>query len=280
MPGGFGMSAVKSYLSSKGFGPGRQEGILVLILSFPFFFKWWKRLICQLAILQLYSLAMEPSSRLGSEGDAKGFFDSVAADYWFELFQSSFSVTQPPKPPTNSPKNSSANGISLSAPAPSQGMAGGGAVINSEEMIRMQLKQDNLIREQLELFAAYLGHDLRESAKLYEQTLERANETQAELDLWRSEHGEFYADGIKGHFTPKKVRVYDSSWNWAKQEALQLYYDIIFERLKEVDREVFFLPLLIPDFPFKSTSPSTSPLAIKRSPKGVSSWWTGQTSRS
>ena len=39
-------------------------------------------------------------------------------------------------------------------------------------------------------------------------------------------------------FDAKKVRTYDSYWNWAKQEALQLYYDIIFGRLTEVDREV------------------------------------------
>ena len=39
-------------------------------------------------------------------------------------------------------------------------------------------------------------------------------------------------------FDAKKVRTYDSYWNWAKQEAIQLYYDIIFGRLTEVDREV------------------------------------------
>lgn len=39
-------------------------------------------------------------------------------------------------------------------------------------------------------------------------------------------------------FDPKKTRTYDSYWNWAKQEAITLYYDIIFGRLTEVDREV------------------------------------------
>lgn len=39
-------------------------------------------------------------------------------------------------------------------------------------------------------------------------------------------------------FTSLKARVYDSAWNWARQDALTMYYDIIFGRLQAVDREI------------------------------------------
>ena len=56
---------------------------------------------------------------------------------------------------------------------------------------------------------------------------------QAQLDF-----GEFYASGIEPSFPPLTVRVYDSSWNWARQDALNMYFDIIFGRLKLINREL------------------------------------------
>ncbi|KAL2129218.1 hypothetical protein VTI74DRAFT_8075 [Chaetomium olivicolor] len=53
-----------------------------------------------------------------------------------------------------------------------------------------------------------------------------------------AEHGDFYASSIVPAFSPLKARVYDSAWNWARQDALSMYYDIIFGRLKAVDREI------------------------------------------
>ena len=61
---------------------------------------------------------------------------------------------------------------------------------------------------------------------------------QAQLDLWNTEHGEFYANGIEPSFNQLKARVYDSDWNWARQDVLSMYYDIIFGRLQTVDREI------------------------------------------
>ena len=190
MPGGFGMAAVKGYLGSKGFGPSRQDGIL------------------------LHALSMEPQNRLGNEADAKTYLDSVAADYC------------------------AVNGVSMSASSGGGAQMTMGGMVNSAEMTKFQLRQDTFVREQLEVFAAYLGYDLREGYKQYDRVVESATASQKELDLWRTEHGDFYGEGILPMFDGKKVRMYDSYWNWAKQEAIQLYYDIIFGRLTEVDREV------------------------------------------
>ena len=85
MPGGFGMSAVKGFLSSKGFGAARQDGILVRFMSFcpsSCFGADQLSFFSSFSFFQLHSLSMEPQNRLGSEADAKTFLDTVIADYW------------------------------------------------------------------------------------------------------------------------------------------------------------------------------------------------------
>ncbi|KZL82748.1 fatty acid synthase subunit alpha reductase [Colletotrichum incanum] len=44
-----------------------------------------------------------------------------------------------------------------------------------------------------------------------------------ELDLWRSEHGSDYAEGMKPIFDIKKQRFYDSFWNWSSQDIMLLF---------------------------------------------------------
>jgi fatty acid synthase subunit alpha len=52
------------------------------------------------------------------------------------------------------------------------------------------------------------------------------------------EHGEFYAAGIEPVFSRLKARVYDSSWNWVRMDAMSMFYDIIFGRLSVVSRDI------------------------------------------
>jgi fatty acid synthase subunit alpha len=40
------------------------------------------------------------------------------------------------------------------------------------------------------------------------------------------------------NFDPLKALRFDSSWNWVRQDALVMYYDIVFGRLTTVDREI------------------------------------------
>ncbi|KAF9062802.1 hypothetical protein BDP27DRAFT_1368514 [Rhodocollybia butyracea] len=44
--------------------------------------------------------------------------------------------------------------------------------------------------------------------------------------------------GMGPVFDPAKARHFDSSWNWVRQDALMMFYDIIFGRLTTVDREI------------------------------------------
>lgn len=164
----------------------------------------------------LLALTMEPASRLGSDNDAKAFLDEASNKY------------------------AAAAGINLSAPAAGgdSGAAGGGMMMDPAAIDALTKDQRALFKQQLELFARYLKIDLRAGDKAFVGSQESQKVLQAQLDLWTIEHGEFYSSGIEPSFSQLKARVYDSAWNWARQDALSMYYDIIFGRLKAVDREI------------------------------------------
>ncbi|KAL9121605.1 MAG: hypothetical protein Q9187_001832 [Circinaria calcarea] len=164
----------------------------------------------------LLALTMEPAARLASESDAKAFLDDVTNKY------------------------AATAGISLAAPVAGgeTGSSGGGMMMDPAAIDALTKDQRALFKQQLELFARYLKMDLRAGDKAFVGSQDSQKVLQAQLDLWNTEHGEFYANGIEPAFSQLKARVYDSSWNWARQDALSMYYDIIFGRLTAVDREI------------------------------------------
>ena len=194
MPGGFNLSAVKTYLTkSWGLGPARSDAALLLAVT------------------------NEPAKRLGSEPEAKAWLDSVAAAY------------------------AQQSGISLSSGAGGTaggGGGGGGAVINSEEFIKFQAEQQEFAMQQIELQMRYLKKDSRAGARLYDEEKLNSQALQTKLDEINKEHGDSYLEGIKPAFEPLKARHFDSSWNWVRQDALVMFYDIIFGRLTTVDRDI------------------------------------------
>ncbi|KAF2133540.1 fatty acid synthase subunit alpha reductase [Dothidotthia symphoricarpi CBS 119687] len=166
--------------------------------------------------LLLLAITNEPAARLGSEADGKAFLDEQANKY------------------------AAIAGVNLSAPVAAGGDAGagGGMMMDPAAIDALTKDQRQLFKQQLELYARYLKIDLRAGDKSFVDSQKAQSALQAQLDLWTTEHGEFYASGIEPQFTPLKARVYDSSWNWARQDALTMYYDIIFGKLKAVDREI------------------------------------------
>ncbi|KAH8680965.1 fatty acid synthase subunit alpha [Xylariales sp. PMI_506] len=164
----------------------------------------------------LLAITMEPAARLGSENDAKAFLDDVTQKY------------------------ASNAGISLSTAAAAGPAAGGGGGMMMDPAAIDALTKDQraLFKQQLELLARYLKLDLRAGDKAAQASAKSQEVLQAQLDLWVAEHGDFYASGIEPVFSPLKARTYDSSWNWARQDALSMYYDVIFGRLQVVDREI------------------------------------------
>jgi fatty acid synthase subunit alpha len=163
----------------------------------------------------LVALTNEPASRLGSEAEAKTFLDTMAQKY------------------------ASSAGISLSSASAGAGAGGaaGGAVVDSAALDALTAENKKLARQQLEVLARYLQVDLNSGAKSFIKEKEASAVLQKELDLWEAEHGEFYARGIKPTFSALKARTYDSYWNWARQDVLSMYFDILFGKLTSVDRE-------------------------------------------
>ncbi|KAF9648674.1 fatty acid synthase [Thelephora ganbajun] len=184
MPGGFNLSAIKTYLS--------KNDVLL-------------------------GTTMEPPKRLGSEAEAKAWLDGVVALY------------------------AQRSGITLSSASSGGsggGAGGGGAVMNSEEFLKFQAEQYQFAGQQIELYSRYLKKDSRAGDLKYDAEKANSLALQARLDALSREHGDFYVNGILPAFDALKARRFDSSWNWARQDSLLMWYDIIHGKLTTVDREI------------------------------------------
>ena len=163
----------------------------------------------------LLGITLEPAKRLGSEPEAKAWLDAVAAAYAKQA------------------------GISLSSGSGGGGgAAGGGAVMNSEEFLKFKAEQEGFAAQHVELYMRHLGRDSRAGGQLYDEENANSAKLQSCLDDIAREHGDVYISGVLPVFDPLKARHFDSAWNWVRQDALIMFYDIIFGRLTTVDREI------------------------------------------
>lgn len=164
----------------------------------------------------LLGTTMEPAKRLSSEAEGKAWLDTVVGVY------------------------AQRSGISLSSGG-SGGSGGdgvGGAMINSEEFLKFKAEQDRFAAQHIELYMRYLNRDSRAGEIAHDKEKAASAQLQVRLDSIAREHGDAYIDGIQPVFDPLKARHFDSSWNWVRQDALLMYYDIIHGRLTTVDREL------------------------------------------
>ncbi len=163
----------------------------------------------------LIATTMEPAKRLGSEAEGKAWLDAAAQVYAQRV------------------------GISLSTGG-GGGSAGGssGAVMNSEEFLKFQAEQHEFAYQQINLYSRYLKRDPRQGEILYDKEKASSAQIQARLDSIGREHGDTYIEGIQPVFDALKARHFDSSWNWVRQDAILMFYDILFGRLTTVDREI------------------------------------------
>jgi len=164
----------------------------------------------------LLGTTMEPAKRLSSEAEGKAWLDTVVAIY------------------------AKRSGISLSSGGAggASGGSGGGATINSEEFLKFRAEQEQFAAQHIELYMRYLNKDSRAGEIAFDKEKANSAQLQARLDAIAREHGDTYIDGIQPVFNPLKARHFDSSWNWVRQDALLMYYDIIHGRLTTVDREL------------------------------------------
>ncbi|KAJ2026711.1 fatty acid synthase alpha subunit Lsd1, partial [Coemansia sp. S85] len=155
--------------------------------------------------LLLLALTMEPSSRLFGDVEAKAWLGTVAQVYAAKA------------------------DISYAAASAGGGSSGqaGAPIISSAEMEKMQQKQHEHIRQQIQVLARYAGMDLREGARLAESKQAIVVGLQSKLDSVLAELGDEFIDGVQPMFDTRKARHFDSSWNWARQEAYELIQQAI-----------------------------------------------------
>ncbi|KAJ2343700.1 fatty acid synthase alpha subunit Lsd1, partial [Coemansia sp. RSA 2671] len=155
--------------------------------------------------LLLLALTMEPSSRLSGDAEAKAWLGTVAEAYAAKA------------------------GISYATASAGGGSSGqaGAPVISSVEVEEMQQKQHEHIRQQIQVLARYAGMDLREDARLAEDKHALIVGLQSKVDGILAELGDEYIDGVRPLFDARKARFFDSSWNWARQEAYELIQQAI-----------------------------------------------------
>ena len=108
-----------------------------------------------------------------------------------------------------------------------------GGVINSEEFLKFQADQNKFAAQQIEVYMRYLSRDSRVG--------ELASIKKGAIPWYCKPDWTALLASMampSRSFDPLKARHFDSSWNWARQDALLMYYDIIHGNLKTIDREI------------------------------------------
>ncbi|KAJ2069200.1 fatty acid synthase alpha subunit Lsd1, partial [Coemansia sp. S2] len=182
--------------------------------------------------LLLVALTMEPSSRLYGDSEAKSWLSTVAQAYAAKA-GISYAVT-------------SAGGSSGQTGAP---------IVSSAEMKKLQQKQHEHIRQQIQVLARYVGMDLREGARLAESEQSRSAEMQTRLDSISTELGEKFIDGLQPLFDQRKARHFDSCWNWVRQEA----YELIQQAIASCASESTNAPAIVDDASLQRLKNRSSP---------------------
>ncbi|KAI8321062.1 hypothetical protein GQ54DRAFT_290323 [Martensiomyces pterosporus] len=188
LPGGFNKAAIAQHLGATyGLGPLRQDALL------------------------LVALTMEPPARLDSEAAAKEWLAAAAVEY------------------------SKTTGVQyrlVSAAGTGDHNRDGQpvvSVINSADFETAQSAHRRLARQNMHALATFLGVDVDQRAgnsgpSLGTPPMQQMSE---QLGIWASEYGEDYHEAIRPAFSAAMARQFDSFWNWARQDLLELHFSMI-----------------------------------------------------
>ncbi|KAJ2577573.1 fatty acid synthase alpha subunit Lsd1, partial [Coemansia sp. RSA 1807] len=148
--------------------------------------------------LLLMALTMEPAARLGSDADAGTWLATVAQAYAAHT-GIAYSATQA----------SSADGASQ------------GPTVSSAELKKVRLREIEHIQQQIAVLARYAGIDLRSDGRTAEGYQTGAQQLQTSVDNITAEFGDDLIAGVQPRFDARKIRRFDSCWNWARQDAYE-----------------------------------------------------------
>ncbi|PYH98063.1 3-oxoacyl-synthase [Aspergillus ellipticus CBS 707.79] len=167
-------------------------------------------------VVLLRAAVQQPASRLPDTSAAHAFLDDIVAQY----------------------ARDAKIDLSAASSTSDAGASSGPVVVDQTAVKALSKTQDDRAQAMLELYAKLLGVDLQAGHKASSKAAETIAELQDELQLWISEHGEVYGSGIKPMLAVAKARRYDSSWNWAQQDAIDLFHRVLAGTIALTGREI------------------------------------------
>ncbi|GLA41797.1 putative PKS/NRPS-like protein biosynthetic cluster [Aspergillus niger] len=165
----------------------------------------------------LRAAVQQPSARLPDTSAAHAFLDDIVQQY---------------------AQYAKIDLSAIGASSDGAGTSSGPVVVDQTAVKALTKTQDDRAQAMLELYAKLLGVDLQAGHKASNKAAEIIAELQDELQLWISEHGEVYGSGIKPMLSVAKARRYDSFWNWALQDTVDLFHRILAGTITLTGREV------------------------------------------
>ena len=149
----------------------------------------------------LQAVVMQLGSRLGSEAEGKDFLDKATDSY-----ATANGLTIP-----KGPLGGGGGGGGMMMPM----MMGGGATYDDSA-----LKQ--LFADHIDSMREFVGDDAAVGDKKLEAETKLRQGVEARLEMITKEMGEPFLNGIAPSFATARVRIYDSYWNWVKQDFMHI----------------------------------------------------------
>ncbi|KAG8415318.1 putative PKS/NRPS-like protein biosynthetic cluster [Metarhizium acridum] len=144
--------------------------------------------------LLLLAASKQPASRFTNASETEGFLSEVARDYYRH------------------------EGLILPQPSARNGSCRVDDVfVNASAMQGANESTVSLMSSISSVINSYISANSAEKMPKESQKVNGEAAAIESLSLWHSEHGDDYAEGIRPKFDIKKLRVYDSYWNWNAQ---------------------------------------------------------------
>lgn len=168
--------------------------------------KWGFGPSRQTAVL-FFALASEPESRLPSVKAAEEYLDDTLTNY------------------------ADSCGITLQVRLhKAEETSSATHVVDPTVLAELSKSHKKMASKQIEALSEYLQLEVPDSSAISESEALVA-ELQEKLDTWTTEFSEDFLPGITPTFNAKKTRRYNSWWNTARQDTLDLYYGATYDRL-------------------------------------------------
>jgi fatty acid synthase subunit alpha, fungi type len=164
----------------------------------------------------IQTIAKQPGARLPGEKELHSFLDEVAHEVL---------------------RGVGVDPSSLASGA-ATGQSAGTVAVSSEALDALKKDQRGQDKGLLELYAKRLGLDLHDTSSEGAKTKAMIEELQAKIDAWSAEHGEAYERGIAPKFDVRKVRIYDSYWNWVIQDVMTLFSTAMTGQAEKFETEI------------------------------------------